>query len=60
VKLLMACAIVDELVDNGLFFLSSFLLGLLCTPNNLHALVLGLLKLVDGVVSTFALSSLNT
>ncbi len=59
VKLLMAFAIANELVDNRLFFLFSFLFSFLYTPSNLHALVLKLLKLADGVIPTFALSSPN-
>jgi hypothetical protein len=59
VKLLMASIIVNEPMNNRLFFISNFLLGFLYTPGNLHALVLGLSKLVDGVVPTFALSSPN-
>jgi len=55
----MAYIIVDELVNNHLFFLLNFLLGFLCTLGNLHALVLRLLELADGVIPTFALSSPN-
>ncbi len=60
VKLLMASIIVDEPMDNHLFFLFNFLLGFPCTLCNLHAQVLGLSKLTNGVVLTFALSSPNT
>jgi hypothetical protein len=55
----MASTIVDEPMDNYLFFLSNFLLGFPCTQGNLHALVIGLSKLADGVVPTFALSFPN-
>jgi hypothetical protein len=55
----MAFAIANELVNNCFFFLFSFLLDFLYTPSNLHALVFELLKLVDGVIPTFALSSPN-
>jgi hypothetical protein len=54
-EILMAYVITDELVNNHLFFLFNFLLGFLCTLGNLHALVLRLLKLADGVIPTFAL-----
>jgi len=58
-EILMAYVITDELVNNHLFSLFNFLLGFLCTLGNLHALVLRLLELADGVVPTFALSSPN-
>jgi len=60
VKLLMASTIVNEPINNRLFFISSFLLGFLYTLGNLLALVLGLSKLTYGVVPTYALSSSNT
>ncbi len=58
-KLLMAFVIADELVDNCFFFHFSFFLGFLYTQSNLDALVFGLLKLVDGAIPTFVLSSPN-
>jgi hypothetical protein len=56
VKLLTTSTIVSEPINSRLFFIFSFLLDFPCTLGNLHALVLGLSKLVGGVVPTFALS----
>jgi len=48
-KSLMASIIVDEVVFNVFFFFSIFfLLGLLCTLGNLHALIFRISKPING------------
>jgi hypothetical protein len=57
VKLLMALVVIDEPMDNHLYFHFNFSLNFLCTLHSLHALILRLLKLINEVFLTFALSS---